>query len=68
MANWFTKLFKGASKNEERPETASLSDLKTEASEDIISDQTEPENVKEIIEEEANYNEESGDVDLNKED
>ncbi|MDI3496371.1 MAG: hypothetical protein PWQ35_392 [Patescibacteria group bacterium] len=63
MANWFTKLFKKASKDEANLKTTPSSDLNNETSETVSDKQTEPEDEKEVIEkEEASYSEESVDA------
>ena len=52
MANWFTKLFKGASQDEVKPEVATQpeSNYQEPALENISEDVTEPEDVSEVLE------------------
>ncbi len=53
MANWFTKLFKGASQDEAKPEVATQpeSTYQKPASENMSEDLTEAEDVSEVLEE-----------------
>jgi hypothetical protein len=53
MAYWFTKLFKGASQDEVKPEVATQpeSNYQEPALENTSEDVTEPEDVSEVLEE-----------------